>query len=165
MSRTEGIEDRLAEPYPVLRDRAVAEARIVTGAHCSLFGLDRADWSVDQAEGTIRFSAPGFPAATAPVQIVGTRNRVEGTWLWGWDHPSVRPDLRKAAGLCRDYGRRHGLEAYTTAGLEAGEAEAWEWTAVARRLSGAEGVYRAPTGDVDVFVVYGTVTVSPRSRE
>jgi hypothetical protein len=155
----DGMTDLFAEPWDVMLNRARAELGHVTAAHSGLFGLDRADWNIDLTAGSIRFAADGMPEAHATIQVVGTRDPNDGTWLWGWDHPSVPQGLRHAALDCRRYGERHGLTALTTRKIACSAAEAWDFTAVARRLHRAEGAYRADAG-AEVFVAYSRLTIA-----
>src|SRR5437899_97535 len=100
-----GLWDRLfgkgdtgrAPDFRTLVNQAVEELRLKTAAHDGAWRLGEADWNVDQDAGTIVFTRPGGPTATCPVQIVGTYNTRDGTWLWGWDNPSVAPDLQQHA--------------------------------------------------------------------
>jgi hypothetical protein len=126
-----------------------------------LFGLGKAAWSLDLESGTIRFEAAGKPMATAPVQIIGTLDPVTGSWLWGWDHPSVPVPLRRAAGRLRALGAQRGIASFTERQVPATEDDAWSWTALAALLDGAEGAYAAPTDRARIFLVFGRVTLQP----
>lgn len=99
--------------------------------------------------------------ATAPVQIIGTHDPVTGSWLWGWDHPSVPAPLRRAAGRLRALGAQRRIATFTERHVPATEDEAWTWTALAALLDGAEGAYAAPNGCARVFLVFGPVTLAP----
>ena len=153
------MNDIFSEPWGLMLARARTELGHVTRLHAGLFGLDRADWNIDLAAGTIRFAADGMPGASASIQVVGTRDPNDGTWLWGWDHPSVPQNLRAAALECRRYGERHGLAVMTTRKITCSTTDAWDFAAVARRLYGAEGAYRADAG-AEVFVIYSEVGLS-----
>jgi hypothetical protein len=102
--------------------------------------------------------------ATAPVQIIGTYNTLDGTWLWGWDHPSVLPPLQEHARRVREYGEQHGIESLTTRKLGCDENEAWEFTALACHLCEAQGAYRGPAGTALVFMTFGEVSLSASKR-
>ncbi|WP_421246920.1 DUF6882 domain-containing protein [Aeromonas sanarellii] len=117
-------------------------------------------WYVDQDLGIIRFEFADGVVATAPVQIVGTYNPQNGTFLWGWDHPSVTEPLRRTATLVRHYGAEHKIADFTEREVTCTEAEAWEFTAVAVRLDSANGAYRANTGGALVYMTFGTVTLT-----
>src|SRR4029077_3575387 len=117
------------------------ELRLKTQAHDAAWHLGEADWSVDQDQAQIVFDHKGI-TATAPVQIVGTFNSEDSTWLWGWDHPSVVPALQQHARRVREYGAEHGISQLTTRKLACTENQAWEFAALACKLCGAQGAYR-----------------------
>lgn len=64
--------------------RANNELQMRTQAAVDMWGLDNASWAVDLDIGTITFTneEKGL-IVTAPVQVVGTYNTEDGTWLWG----------------------------------------------------------------------------------
>lgn len=146
--------------YRTLVDQSMEELRLKTAAHDGTWRLGEADWHVDQDAGTIVFTARDGITATCPVQIIGTYNIDDGTWLWGWDHPSVVPALQEHAKIVRAYGRQHGVESLTTQKLECQESEAWEFTALACKLCDAQGAYRGPAGSAMVFMTFGDVKLS-----
>ena len=81
--------------FDKLLAQSMEELRLKTQAHDGTWHLSEADWSVDQDEGQIVFDHKGT-SATAPVQIVGTFNTEDSTWLWGWEHPAVVPARRRS---------------------------------------------------------------------
>lgn len=104
-------------------DKAMAALEILTGAHDRMWQIGQADWSVDQDVGTIVFNSPNGMIATAPVQIIGTYNTQDGTWLWGWDNPSLEPALTEHARKLRAYGQKRGYEVLTTRKLTCPEEQ------------------------------------------
>jgi hypothetical protein len=132
-----------------------------TTAHSATwhFGKEKS-WSVDQDQGVIQFLFADGVVATAPVQIIGTYNPQSGTFLWGWDHPSVAEPLRRAAALVRSYGAKHNVVRFTEREVKCTEAEAWEFTAIAARLDSANGAYRANSGGPLVYMTFGEVTLA-----
>jgi hypothetical protein len=146
--------------FPNLITRSIEELRIKTQVHDGTWRLGKAAWSVDQQAGQIVFRAPGGITATCPVQIIGTYNTADGTWLWGWDHPSVLPALQTHARRVREYGERHRIDKLTRQKLQCSEAEAWEFTALACKLGGGQGGYRGPAGQTLVFMTFGEVNLS-----
>jgi hypothetical protein len=115
---------------------------------------------VDQDAGEVYFTSPTGVVATCPVQIVGTYNTEDGTWLWGWDHPSVDEPLQEHARAVRKYGERHGIPSLTTRKVACSEAEAWEFAALACHLCDAQGAYRGPMDATLVFLTFGSVSLS-----
>ena len=136
--------------------------KAATAAHCGSWHLDQAErWSVDMDEGLIRFVLPDGMHASAPVQIVGTTNSDDGSFLWGWDHPSVPPELAEHAELARAFGEAHGLPEYSNRKVECDDMRAWEFAAVAMRLGGASGTYRGQASETAcVWMTFGAVTLS-----
>lgn len=136
--------------------------KAATAAHCGSWHLDQAErWSVDMDEGLIRFVLPDGMHASAPVQIVGTTNSDDGSFLWGWDHPSVPPELAEHAELARAFGEAHGLPEYSNRKVECDDMRAWEFAAVAMRLGGASGTYRGQASETaSVWMTFGAVTLS-----
>lgn len=156
---------RLAEPPALVMARSEADLAIKTRFAQDVWriGDPQGQWAVDLKAGTIRFSNPKL-TATAPVQVIGTYNTKDGTWLWGWDHPSVPAPVAEAAKAMQAYGERHGLAVYTTRKIACSEADAWKLAAVASYLTGAQGAYRGPSGTTLVFMTFGTVTLGKPDR-
>jgi hypothetical protein len=146
--------------YSTFLAQAMEELRLKTEAHDGTWHLGQADWSVDQDVGEIVFTAPGGIMAICPVQIIGTYNTDDGTWLWGWDHPSVDPALQEHARRVREYGERQKIAKLTTRKVRCSEADAWEFTALACKLNDAQGGYRGPAGSTLIFMTFGEVQLS-----
>ena len=139
--------------------RSMDELRLKTASHIEAWRLDDVQqWRADLDEGVIWFTNPGF-LAVAPVQVVGTYTPDEGTWLWGWDHPSVPPDLARDATLVREFGEDNGLSRYTNSMINCTEDEAWQFTALACHLAGASGAYRGPADPAFVFMTFHDLTI------
>ena len=147
-------------PWDTLRERARAHLALQTAAHSESWHLDESDWKVDLGDGIITFTNPRF-TATAPVQVIGSRDPRDNSWLWAWEHPSVPAHLASDARAVRDYGASHDLPALTTAMVSLDEHDPWDFVAAADLLAGAQGGYRGPTGAAEVFMTFGTVTLGP----
>jgi hypothetical protein len=146
--------------YDLLVHRSLEELRAKTAAHDGTWQLSQADWDLDLDGRTITFTSPTGIRAMCSVQIIGTYNTTDGTWLWAWDHPSVDFELAEHARMVRKYGELYGIEKLTTRKVACTEAEAWEFTAVACSLGGAEGGYRGPDGSTLVFVTFSDVELT-----
>jgi hypothetical protein len=148
--------------YETLTGRAMNALRLRTEAAVGLYRLDERSWNVDQEAGMIVFDHADGTQMSAPVQIIGTYNPDDGSWLWAWDHGSVLEPLRAHAETVRRYGARHGIEELTARQIICGEEDCWRFTALACHLNDAQGAYRGPTGGPFVFFTYGAVTISRR---
>jgi hypothetical protein len=129
-----------------------------TSAHAATWQLGQEeDWSADLETGVIVFKFAKGVTATARIQVVGTYNKTDGTFLWGWDHPSVPEPLRKHALLAKQWGQQNNVRAFASRKVKCSEDEAWGFAAVANRLANANGVYRGPAGSAFVFMTFGEV--------
>ena len=141
-----------------LMARAWEELQTKSGLADATWGLRQAAWSVDMKLGTIVFTRESGGTATALVQIIGT-HADDGTWLWGWDHPSVPEPLAEHARKVLAYGQEHAINDLIARKLSCSELRAWEFTALACHLAGAQGAYRGPAGSARVFMTYENVTL------
>lgn len=146
--------------YKSLVAQSLEELRLKTEAHNEVWHLGEADWELDQDHGNIVFTSPKGIVATCPVQIIGTYNTVDGTWLWGWDHPSVVPALQMHAKKMRALGLKNNQEQLMNRKLTITELQAWELTALACKVNDAQGAYRGPAGSTLVFVTFGSPKLS-----
>lgn len=138
--------------------QAIEGLRLQTAAHASAWHLGKEDnWSADQEAGHISFTFSDGTIAEADMQIIGTYNIGDGTFLWGWDHPSVKEPLRAHAKLEKAFGEQYGFAQYTERKIKCTEDEAWQFTAVAARLANANGAYRGPAGTALVYMTFGKV--------
>ncbi|GLQ99148.1 DUF6882 domain-containing protein [Dyella mobilis] len=149
----------LSEPDLTIA-RANNEMQMRTQAAMEAWGLDGAAWNADLEAGTITFTnTERGLIVTGPVQVVGTYNTKDGTWLWGWDHPSVPAPLGEHARRVRDFGQQYGLSVLTTRKVLVSMEDAWVFTALACHLGGGQGGYSGPSGTTRVFMTYGTVMI------
>ena len=140
---------------------SVEGMHLVTETHRKVWRLGQEkSWSVDEKMGKIIFSFADGVAASAPVQIVGTFHTTENSFMWGWGHPSVAPDLQQHAARVKAFGVEYGAEEFTTRKVQCTEDRAWEYTALAMLLSEANGAYRVMVGtDTAVFMTFGEVAL------
>lgn len=160
MKDTDQDTTTLSEPELTI-ERANKELQLRTQIAIDTMGLDSAAWCVDLNAGTITFTNDEKNiVVTAPIQIVGTYNSEDSTWLWGWDHPSVNESLSVSAQKVRDFGTQYNLEKLTTRKLIISLDDAWEFAALACYIGGGEGCYAGSSGPTRIFMVYGTMTIS-----
>ncbi|MDQ1287831.1 MAG: hypothetical protein QG622_1396 [Actinomycetota bacterium] len=148
------------DPYTRLAHVSLTALQARRLAQRSLLGLDQTSWSVDRDEGTITFRRPAGVVASAPVQIIGSLDSAQGTWRWGWDHPSVSPPLDRHALCVRAWGEDHQVPELTTALVDADDDLAWRFAAIACELNAAQGAWRCESGGTAVLVTFGTVTLA-----
>ena len=115
----------------------------------------------DQAEGVIFFLDLDGREVVAPIQVVGSVDTDDDTWLWAWDNPSVFEPLKQTALHVRAFGEKHRSADLTTASLPCTYDEAWKFAAIAFELAGGFDVYSVPQDHGWIFVV---VQEAPRPR-
>ncbi|MBI2307905.1 MAG: hypothetical protein HYU78_11450 [Rhodocyclales bacterium] len=141
---------------------SVEGLKMTTDAHRGTwhFGEEKS-WDVDQDNGHIIFTFANGTVASSPVQIVGTYNSKDSTFMWGWNHPSVVPALQAAASRVKAFGEEHNSNELTTQKVSCSEQRAWEYTALAMRLSESCGAYRGEAGPgTFVFMIFGEVRLA-----
>ena len=159
---TETAQQRVAEPAELVFGRANSEIALKTQIFRDVFGDEHFDWKADLEQGVVRFTS-ATKTVSAPVQVIGTYNTLDGTFLWGWDHPSVSERLGSDARLARQFGELQKLPLFTARKVECTEEQAWSFAAVALYLSGAQGAYRGPAGTTMVFMTFGEMTITPNN--
>jgi hypothetical protein len=145
------------EDFAAFLDDCMAELKDIQEANGEKWGIDDAErWDVDQDRGTIEFrnTRTGHQRMVGRVQIIGSFDTQDDTWLWAWANPTVRDALRQDALKLRQYGEEKGLEQLTEAKWEGEERDGWQMTALAVKLLGAEGAYRGPAGRLLIFMVF-----------
>jgi hypothetical protein len=141
-------------------DKAINHLQALTAAHENMWQIGEADWSVDQDEGAIVFDSPKGIQAVAPVQIIGSYDSRQGTWLWAWDNPSIVESLTEDARRVRDFGQQNGFDILTTRKLTCPEEQCWELAALACLLCDQQGAYRGPADTTYIFMTFGEVELS-----
>ena len=124
------------------------------------------NWTVDQDRGEIYWHLDNGFTAFAPVQVIGSYNPADSTFLWGWDHPSVLEHLRSDAALCKEWGETHGQEFYVNRKINCDDATPLEFIAVALKLADANGAYIASTGSdgPTMYMTFGEIQLWPTSK-
>lgn len=153
----EGVE--LTEPELSIA-RGMEGLKLMTQIHDETWQISEAAWAVDMDAGTIEFRNGKGWIITAPVQVIGTYDTLDGTFMWGWDHPSVPEHAAKSAQKVREFGLKHGLPEVSELVVEIDEDQAWKMTGLASYLAEEQGAYRGPAGTTYVYMTFGKVTIS-----
>lgn len=156
-----GVQAETIDPQKYIA-QSYAGLQEVTQVHSQTWGLGQeVNWGVDQNTGLITFLFEDGKKAEAPVQIIGTYSPADGSFMWGWDHPSVDPALGEAAALLKQFGEEHQISKLTSQPVDLSEQEAWEFTALAMRLADNNGAYRADAGGGTlVYMTFGKISLS-----
>lgn len=131
-----------------LQERTSAESKVWA------IGTEQ-NWNADLDEGWLRWTFADGRVMQAEVQVVGTYNTADGTFLWGWDHPSVPVSLRRAANLAQALGAKENFLRLTSRTVACTEGDAWQFAALAAQLDDATGAYRGNANGTWVYMAYG----------
>jgi hypothetical protein len=123
-------------------------------------------WDLDLEHGVITFGTEERNGVLASVQMLGSYDAADGTWLWSWSNPGLE---RLSAAACRVRDEHPDIPEFSAAATHCTEAKAWALAAAAAHLARAEGCYRLPgEGDLSTFVALFDVTElepgDPRGR-
>lgn len=158
------IEDVDKTPEQHFLAGALTRLQTCSAQHSASWGLGtETQWNLDMNSGQLRLSFADGREMNFPVQVVGTYNTQNGSFMWGWDHPSVPVPLRRAAQHVHDYGEEHVIERFTTRTISCSEAEAWEITAAAAQLDNVTGAYRGDAGGTWVYMTFAVPETSPQT--
>jgi hypothetical protein len=140
---------------PVLSaaSRWLCERNIVAAQQWAI-GLEQR-YDVDQAEGrlTLEFEVP--PALVLEVQVLGSFDPSDRSFMWSWHNASVQPAMQVAALRARTEGERIGEPTFTTPVQTVSFDELTPLLAYAAQLAEADGVYRAVLPNhTSVFLTY-----------
>ena len=151
--------------FKALLDASMEELRLKTAGHQAGWGLGKSNrWSLDQSRGDLLFTFDDGVVATCPAQIVGSFDTTDGSWLWGWANPSIADSLKRDSLRVKEYGQQLQIARLTSAEWPGTEADAWAMAALTCKLCEAQGVYRGPAGTAFVFMTFGKVALSKKSR-
>jgi hypothetical protein len=146
--------------YEKLTSISMKKLLFQTEIHDKTWGISRAAKSnLDQDTGTITWTFADGQIVEAPVQVIGTYNRTDNSFLWSWANPSVVSALHINALLARSYGEKHGVKDLASPLAHVSEEQAWEFAAIANHLSKSSGAYRAGAGGPIVYVTFGKINL------
>ena len=111
-------------------------------------------WAYELEAGTLTFSNDGVPRVVATIQAVGSTSNKSGTWMWGWANQSLPEKVTDQLFRLKQFGERENLTQLTEATFPGDEKVGWEMAAVATRILGGKGVYRCPSANGSLFVVF-----------
>lgn len=144
----EGLRARLGEACDWLTNRNISLAR----THG--IGLEET-YAFDQDEGRLELMFSDGRKIVVHGQLLGSFDPRDGTFLWAWANPSMRPELLADALRAQAEGRRLGEVALTTPMQAADFGQLTTLLALVSQMSGADGLYRCITnGSTSVFVTF-----------
>ncbi|MCL2785529.1 MAG: hypothetical protein FWD55_08925, partial [Propionibacteriaceae bacterium] len=71
-----------------------------------------ARWEADLDANVFRWIG-GTGTITSQVQMLGTRNPANDSWMWGWHHKEIPEDVQAGAQVMKAWGEKRGLQPLT----------------------------------------------------
>jgi hypothetical protein len=127
------------------------------------WSFDRyARWSYEGELGTLRFyDREAGPALVADAEVAGSFSTRTNTWMWAWGNEQNEASDRARTEGVQVFGEVRGIAKLAEAHWPAEEVDAWEVTQLAAYLLGADAIYRAPMGHLQVFLLLRNFRVEP----
>ncbi len=119
----------------------------------------------NEATGQLIFSdESNTPQVLANVQVVGSVNLQDRTWLWSWADPDVDASLYRDILEVQMLGRTKSIEQLTTPFWEGDAVDGWEVTSICAYVLQAAGAYRAATPQGFTYFVMTSVERLPEAE-
>jgi hypothetical protein len=77
---------------------------------------------------------------------IGSFSERSNTWKWSWDNDSTLENVKQQVNIVRHFGQKSNFQKLTTGYFDSDELQAWEFVAIAVKLTKGIGVYR-PVND------------------
>jgi len=140
--------------YEIFAEKCVEELKVLQDKFQNDYDLNwYENWFYNQATGLLTFST-GDQMLNFTYFQVGSFSEKSNTWKWAWDNETTLDNVKEKSTLVRDFGKRSNFQKLTEGYFPSDEIEAWEFTAIAAKLTKGIGVYR-PIGDdqLQIFLV------------
>ncbi|TGE28792.1 DUF6882 domain-containing protein [Hymenobacter metallicola] len=139
--------------YRSFAQKCVDDLKVLQAELQEKYELDGYEnWFYNQATGLLTFS-------TGPVELnfkyfqAGSFSQKSNTWKWSWDNDHTLSNVKDASNVIKEFGHRSGFPKLTTGYFPSDEFEAWEFTAIAAKLTHGIGVYRPVSDQLQLFLI------------
>ncbi|MDC4604266.1 hypothetical protein OHV64_05220 [Acinetobacter baumannii] len=111
------------------------------------------EWDIDLVIGGITFNI-GDRQEFFEINVIGTYDERNQTFMWAWEHPSIPQDLQEVALIVKKYGEQYEIAELQQQLVYCSEEEAWNFTALAAHLAKADGAYRGKVNGNWIYIVF-----------
>jgi hypothetical protein len=132
--------------YDGFAETCVEELKVLQDNFQNEYDVDwYENWFYNQATGLLTFST-GDQELNFRYFNVGSFSENSNTWKWSWDNDSTLEKVKEKAIMVKEFGQSLNFPKLTTCYFDSDEFEAWEFLAIAAKLTNGIGVYR-PVSD------------------
>lgn len=140
--------------YSSFAEKCIEELKILQDKfqkECDLNWYE--NWFYDQATGLLTFST-GETELNFKYFQVGSFSQKSNTWKWSWDNDNTLNKVKEPIRIIKEFGERSNFPKLVNGYFSSDEFEAWEFTAIAAKLTNGIGVYRPVNEDqLQIFLV------------
>ena len=140
--------------YNSFAEDCVEELKILQSKLNEDYDVDGyANWFYNQATGLLTFST-GETELNFKYFEVGSFSHKSDTWMWSWHNEHNLEKIRETPKQIKDFGERFNFTKLMEGCFPSDEFEAWEFAAIAAKLTNGIGAYR-PVSDegLKIFLV------------
>jgi hypothetical protein len=142
--------------YNSFAENCVDELKVLQDKFQETYDVDWYDnWFYNQATGLLTFST-GDTQLNFKYFQVGSFSQKSNTWKWSWDNDHTLDKVKETTIQIKEFGERSNFPKLTNGCFQSDEFEAWEFTAIAAKLTTGIGTYR-PVND-EGLQIYLVVT-------
>ncbi|MBB2145386.1 hypothetical protein GM921_07820 [Pedobacter sp. LMG 31464] len=111
------------------------------------------NWFYNQATGLLTFSSNEVELNFKYFEV-GSFSEKLNTWMWSWDNDDTLDNVKEKTKLIKRFGQRSNFSRLTNGCFQSDEFEAWEFTAIATKVTNGIGVYRPVNHEqLQIFLV------------
>jgi hypothetical protein len=142
------------EDYDSFVETCVEELKLLQEKFQNDYGLTwYEDWFYNQTTGLLTFSTDEKELNFRYFDV-GSFSEQSKTWKWSWDNETTLDSIKEKARMIREFGQQSNFPKLINGCFPSDEFDAYEFVAIAAKLSGGIGIYR-PVGDnqLKIFLV------------
>lgn len=152
----------LPKTYDELLEAGYNYVSSLQSAHEATWKMsEAANYEVDLMSGEIWWFFPE-KTVSAPAELLGTWNPKDGTFLWGWDHPSAPEGSAVASAALKAHADTHGISDLQDSKVECDFEECWSLVSAAGLVGQLQGIYRFETspGGAWAYIGFGGIAIN-----
>jgi hypothetical protein len=140
--------------YNSFAKKCVDDLKILQDKFQEEYDLDWYEkWFYNQATGLLTFSSSDVELNFKYFQV-GSFSEKSKTWKWSWDNDHTLDNVKETTKQIKEFGKRSNFPKLTNGYFPSDEFEAWEFTAIAAKLTKGIGVYRPGKDEqLQIFLV------------
>lgn len=140
--------------YDKFAEACVEDLKVLQDKFQNEYDVDWYDnWFYNQSTGLLTFST-GDQELNFKYIDIGSFSENSKTWKWSWDNETTLANVKEQVWSIKEFGEKSNFTKLTTGHFNSDEFEAWEFVAIAVKLTNGIGVYR-PVNDrqLKIFLV------------